>query len=61
MLATNIGLRLRDSFDEKGATYWYRRRYFVLMERLNLISLEDPHWAGTLRMYMRNHFGPQDD
>ena len=58
-LAGRIAHDLRGRYLQgSGDTHWYKRRFHVLMERLNLIALEDPVWAATLRKYMKSHYAP---
>lgn len=59
-LATDIAYELRDVYSERRATFWYGRRFYILMERLNLIAAENEGWAKNLRNYMR-HFSPVRD
>ncbi|QOW25510.1 reverse transcriptase family protein [Lysobacter sp. H23M47] len=57
-LATNVAHDLRERYVLGHDRYWYRRRFHILMERLNLIGVEDPAWAANLRIYMKAHYAP---
>lgn len=57
-LATNVAHELRARYVEGRESHWYRRRFHILMERLNLIGVEDPVWASNLRMLMKAHYPP---
>mgnify|MGYP001095356572 CR=1 FL=1 len=57
--ATHIAYEMREHYEKKKTTFWYWRRFNRLMDRLNLIKVEDPSWAATLRKYMISHFSPE--
>jgi len=57
-IATDVGFKLREVYDKKCDTFWYWKRYNMLMDRINIIGRENEGWASTLRKYMRNHFKP---
>lgn len=54
-ISTDLGIALRNSFDKSGATYWYWKRFNRLMARLDLIGLDNPDWAQSLRKLMANY------
>lgn len=58
-IATGDSFYLREVFVSKRRTYWYFRRFNVLMSRLDLIGVENKSWANNLRSYMKNHFRPE--
>ncbi|HEL3825031.1 TPA: RNA-directed DNA polymerase [Stenotrophomonas maltophilia] len=57
-IATVVAYRLRDLYGAKKGGRWYWRKFNVLMARLDLIAVENPGWAKTLRRYMRRHYRP---
>jgi len=57
-LAIDIAHDLRARYEDRSDSYWYRRRFHTLMERLNLIALDNPSWARNLRVYMKAHYAP---
>lgn len=58
-IVTNTAFTLRSLYSSKITTHWYWRKFNVLMARIDLIAVENPPWARTLRRYMKNHFRPE--
>ncbi len=57
--ATEISYNMREGYDKKKYSFWYRRRFNRLMARLSLIKSDNPVWAANLRNYMTSHFLPE--
>jgi len=58
-IATETAHTLRSLYASKKTGYWYWRKFNVLLARLDLIGIENPDWAKTLRQYMKNHYKPE--